>query len=69
MRRNILHINGPDHTRLRNLVNPALAPRAVERYRPVMREFLEQLFEAILGGRCEVGASSWRPSQSPIRRR
>jgi cytochrome P450 len=44
MRRNILHVNGPDHTRLRSLVNPALSPRAVERYRPVMREFLEELF-------------------------
>src|SRR5271165_6701285 len=43
MRRNILHVNGPDHTRLRSLVNPALSPRAVERYRPVMRDFLEQL--------------------------
>jgi cytochrome P450 len=43
MRRNILHVNGADHTRLRGLVNPALSPRAVERYRPVMREFLEQL--------------------------
>jgi cytochrome P450 len=43
MRRNILHVNGEDHTRLRSLVNPALSPRAVERYRPVMREFLEQL--------------------------
>jgi cytochrome P450 len=43
MKRNILHINGADHTRLRSLVNPALSPRAVERYRPVMREFLEEL--------------------------
>jgi cytochrome P450 len=40
---NILHINGPDHTRLRSLVNPALSPRAVERYRPAMKTFLEQL--------------------------
>ena len=43
MRRNILHVNGADHTRLRSLVNPALSPRAVERYRPAMRGFLEQL--------------------------
>jgi cytochrome P450 len=43
MRRNILHINGADHTRLRSLVNPALSPRAVERYRPIMREFLGDL--------------------------
>ncbi len=43
MRRNILHVNGADHTRLRSLVNPALSPRAVERYRPVMREFLGEL--------------------------
>jgi len=44
MCRNILHINGADHSRLRSLVNPALTPRAVERYRPVMRSFLERLF-------------------------
>jgi cytochrome P450 len=45
MRRNILHVNGADHTRLRSLVNPALSPRAVERYRPVMRGFLEDLLD------------------------
>jgi cytochrome P450 len=44
MKRNILHVNGPDHTRLRSLVNPALSARAVERYRPAMRRFLEDLF-------------------------
>jgi cytochrome P450 len=47
MRWNILHINGPDHTRLRSLVNPALSPRAVERYRPAMREFLQRLFTQV----------------------
>ena len=50
MRRNILHVNGADHTRLRSLVNPALSPRAVERYRPIMREFLEQLLAQVLAG-------------------
>ncbi len=41
--KNIININGEDHRRLRNLVNPALAPRAIDRYRPAMRGFLEQL--------------------------
>jgi cytochrome P450 len=41
--RNIININGPDHSRLRKLVNPALAPRAVERYRPAMRRFIADL--------------------------
>src|SRR5215217_5843487 len=44
--RNILSLNGEDHRRLRNLVNPAFAPRAVERYRPAMRGFLEELTPA-----------------------
>src|ERR1039458_7399834 len=51
MRRNILHVNGADHARLRGLVNPALSPRAVERYRPVMRGFLEDLLARRRGGR------------------
>jgi hypothetical protein len=45
MVRNILHVNGPDHSRLRSLVNPSLSPRAVERYRPRMRGFLEGLLD------------------------
>ena len=44
MRRNILHINGDSHRRLRNLVNPAFTPRAADRWRPAMREFLERLW-------------------------
>ena len=49
MKRNILHVNGPDHSRLRSLINPALSPRAVERYRPLMRGFLEGLMEDAVG--------------------
>jgi cytochrome P450 len=48
MRRNILHLNGADHSRLRKLVNPALAPRAVQRYRPALRVLLSELFEELL---------------------
>src|SRR4051812_33469252 len=52
--RNILNIDGDDHRRLRNLVNPALTPRAVERYRPAMRGFIEELFGKVAAdGRCE----------------
>jgi cytochrome P450 len=57
MRRNILHINGSDHTRLRSLVNPALAPRAVERYRPVARGFLEELFATATATATASGAN------------
>lgn len=58
MKRNILHVNGADHTRLRSLVNPALTARAVERWRGAMRGFLDQLFVPVaVEGRCEfVGA-------------
>jgi cytochrome P450 len=43
--KNIINVNGDDHGRLRRLVNPALSPRAVERYRPAMRRFLQQLLD------------------------
>jgi cytochrome P450 len=45
--RNIINVNGDDHRRLRNLVNPALSPRAVDRYRPAMRAFLAQLLDEL----------------------
>src|ERR1700716_3350917 len=45
--KNIININGDDPRRLRNLVNPALAPRTVDRYRPAMRRFLEQLLAGL----------------------
>ena len=45
IRRNILHINGADHSRLRSLVNPEFTPRAVERWRPFMRATIAALLE------------------------
>lgn len=60
MRRNILHLDGEQHARLRGLVNPAFTPRAVERWRPAMRAFLEALWDDVVGSNgnaCEfVGA-------------
>ena len=66
MRRNILHINGDDHRRLRNLVNPAFTPRAADRWRPAMRDFLERLWAPLEGA---GGLRVRRPtSPSPTRR-
>src|SRR5215212_3897057 len=53
IRRNILNVNGDDHRRLRNLMNPALTAKAADRYRPAMRGFLEDLTDRFAeSGRC-----------------
>jgi cytochrome P450 len=65
MDRNILHISGDDHRRLRNLVNPAFTPRASDQWRPAMREFLEQLWEGVReAGRCEFVEDFAKPYPS-----
>src|SRR6202042_1809408 len=64
---NIINVNGDDHRRLRNLVNPALSPRAVARYRPAMRRFLEQLLaEVPPDGRCEFIGAFAKPYPSLV---
>ncbi|MGA2012840.1 MAG: cytochrome P450 [Solirubrobacteraceae bacterium] len=51
---NIINVSAADHRRLRSLVNPALAPRAVDRYRPAMRGFLAELIDGVRADRgCE----------------
>ena len=45
--RNILHVNGSDHARLRGLVNHAFTPKAADRWRPAMRSFIEELVSAL----------------------
>src|SRR3954453_9471608 len=63
--RNILHINGDDHRRLRNLVNPAFTPRSADRWRPAMRGFFAELFAAVQDdGRCEVVEAFAKPYPS-----
>ncbi len=65
MRRNILHINGDAHRRLRNLVNPAFTPRSADRWRPAMRGFLEQLWEGVREAEgCEFVADFAKPYPS-----
>jgi cytochrome P450 len=65
--KNIINVNGDDHRRLRNLVNPALAPRAVDRYRPAMRRFLTELLADVPpDGRCEFIATFAKPYPSLV---
>jgi cytochrome P450 len=42
---NILNQTGAHHRRLRALVGPAFTPRAADRWRPAMREFLARLWD------------------------
>src|SRR5688500_3126563 len=67
IRRNILHINGADHRRLRGLVNPFFTPRAVERWRPDMRRFLEELFAELQGATsCDAVEAFCKPYPSQV---
>jgi cytochrome P450 len=69
MRRNILHINGADHARLRGLVNPSFTPRAAERWRPAMRGFMGELLDAVAAagdGRCDVVSAVAKPYPSLV---
>jgi cytochrome P450 len=67
LRRNILCIDGDDHRRLRNLVNPAFTPRAADRWRPAMRTYLEELWAAVRDdGRCEFVEAFAKPYPSLV---
>ena len=67
MRRNVLHLNGADHARLRGLVNPSFTPRAAERWRPAMRGFLGELLDAVpADGRCEFVGAFAKPYPSQV---
>lgn len=67
MRRNILHINGANHARLRGLVNPSFTPRAAERWRPAMRGFLRELLDALpADGRCDFVTAFAKPYPSLV---
>jgi cytochrome P450 len=65
IKRNILHLNGADHSRLRNLVNPAFTPRAADRFRPVMREYVEGLYDQVSdAGSCDFVDAFAKPYPS-----
>jgi len=62
---NILNLTGEQHRRQRALVGPALTPRAADRWRPVMRGFLENLWSPVAAYRgCDFVAAVARPYPS-----
>ena len=62
---NILNLSGEHHRRLRALIGPALTPRAADRWRPVMRGFLEDLWAPVAaGGGCDFVTAVARPYPS-----
>ena len=65
VQRNIINVNGADHARLRQLVNPAFTPRAADRFRPAMRGFVEEL-TGPLGERFEAVADLCKPYPSMV---
>jgi len=62
--RNILHIDGADHARLRNMLNPFFTPRAAERWRPELRALLAELFGSVGGGTMEFVEAFAKPYTS-----
>ena len=62
---NILNLTGQQHRRLRSLVGPALTPRKADRWRPVMRDFLDQLWARVaVHGSCDFTAAVAKPYPS-----
>jgi cytochrome P450 len=62
---NILNQQGSQHRRLRSLVGGAFTPRAADRWRPVMRDFLGQLWTEVQDAhRCEFVAAIAKPYPS-----
>jgi cytochrome P450 len=62
---NIINLTGDKHRRLRSLVGHAFTPKAADRWRPVMREFLGQLWAGLGGAaRTEFVAAIAQPYPS-----
>ena len=62
---NILNLTGEQHRRLRALVGPAFTPRQADRWRPVMRGFLDDLWSGVAASdECDFVAVLARPYPS-----
>ncbi len=62
---NILNLTGEQHRRLRALVGPAFTPRRADRWRPLMRGFLADLWSQVpSSSSCDFVAAVARPFPS-----
>lgn len=63
----ILSAEGQVHARLRRLVAPAFTPKNADRFRPYMREVVDELLDAVTPtGACELVADVCEPYPIPI---
>jgi len=62
MKGNLLDLRGEDHRRQRKLVQPAFSPKEADGLRPLMRQELEKLWEAVASeGRCDFVQAFAKP--------
>ena len=59
--RNILHLHGDDHRRLRGRVNHTFTPKAADAWRPVMKGFVEEIADGLTPGSAEAIAEICKP--------
>jgi cytochrome P450 len=65
--KNLITRHGDDHKRLRGLVNPALAPRRADTYRPAIRAILAELMDELGGAeRIEFVSDFAKPFTSRV---
>jgi cytochrome P450 len=66
-RPSILSMEGDEHQRLRRLVSSAFTPRAADRFRPFMRQVMNDLIDPLAAdGRCEFVSQVCEPYPIPI---
>jgi cytochrome P450 len=58
LRRNILTVDPPDHTRLRKLVQPSFTASAIEKLRPRIQQITDDLLDAVEATAAERGESA-----------
>ena len=62
MKGNLLDLRGDDHRRQRKLVQPAFSPKEADKQRPLMRQELGKLWDAVAGdGGCEFVQAFAKP--------